>query len=84
MTHFARTHYSIIPLFQHSNCERSELSSASDIPINVYATYAYWDGDIYSNWLLHGQILFGIFLFATVPIAWKRVGARGKKEDVLQ
>jgi hypothetical protein len=22
-----QTHYSIIPLFQHSNCERSELSS---------------------------------------------------------
>ena len=25
--HYPRTHYSTIPLFQHSNCERSELSS---------------------------------------------------------
>jgi len=24
---FPQTHYSIIPTFQHSNCERSELSS---------------------------------------------------------
>ena len=28
LSHFPRTHYSIIPVFQHSNCERSELSSA--------------------------------------------------------
>ena len=27
LSHFPRTHYSIIPVFQHSNCERSELSS---------------------------------------------------------
>jgi len=27
LSHFSRTHYSNIPLFQHSNCERSELSS---------------------------------------------------------
>jgi len=25
--HYPRTHYSTIPLFHHSNCERSELSS---------------------------------------------------------
>ena len=24
--HFSKTHYSIIPVFQHSNCERSELT----------------------------------------------------------
>ena len=30
LSHFSRTHYSMIPLFQHSNCERSELSSASE------------------------------------------------------
>jgi hypothetical protein len=29
MSHFTKTHYSIIPVFQHSNCERSELSSSS-------------------------------------------------------
>ncbi len=27
--HFPITHYSIIPVFQYSNCERSELSSIS-------------------------------------------------------
>jgi hypothetical protein len=26
-THISRTHYPIIPIFQHSNSERSELSS---------------------------------------------------------
>jgi len=26
-THFPITHYSIIPILQYSNCERSELSS---------------------------------------------------------
>jgi hypothetical protein len=26
-SHFTKTHYSSIPLFQHSSCERSELSS---------------------------------------------------------
>ena len=26
LSHFPRTHCSIIPLFQHSNCERSELT----------------------------------------------------------
>ncbi len=25
--HFPKTHYSIIPVFQYSNCERSDLSS---------------------------------------------------------
>ncbi len=31
MSHFARTHYSSIPVFQYSNCERSELSTQSDL-----------------------------------------------------
>jgi len=31
------THYSITPVFQHSNCERSELSSKIKIPIEFRA-----------------------------------------------
>jgi len=65
--------------FPHQGMMLAVLIMASDIPINLYVTYAYWDSDIYSNWLLYGQILFGIFLFATVPIAWKRVGGRSSK-----
>jgi hypothetical protein len=28
--HYPRTHYSTIPLFHHSNCERSELTCVSE------------------------------------------------------
>ena len=30
ISHFSKTHYSIIPVFHYSNCERSELSSVDD------------------------------------------------------
>jgi len=39
LSHFSRTHYSTIPLFHHSNCERSELTWEYDgpnYPHNVY------------------------------------------------
>ena len=45
----------------------------SDIAVNLYATYTFWNGDIYTNRLLQLQILFGIFVFSTVPIVWKRL-----------
>ena len=32
LSHFPRTHYSIIPVVHYSNCERSELSSVSKMP----------------------------------------------------
>ena len=35
-SHFPRTHYSIIPVFQHSNCERSELSPAWNCKCGLY------------------------------------------------
>ena len=31
LSHFSRTHYSTIPLFQHSNCERSELTCVNQV-----------------------------------------------------
>ncbi len=33
--HFPITHYSIIPVFQYSNCERSELSSNIGIRLKI-------------------------------------------------
>ena len=36
MIHFSRTQSSIIPVFQHSNCERSELSSKVGKADNIF------------------------------------------------
>ena len=51
------------------------LIMVSDIAVNLYATYALWNSDLFSNTILQLQILFGIFLFLTVPILWKRIAA---------
>ena len=45
----------------------------SDIAVNLYATYTFCNSDIFSDGTLQAQILFGIFLFLTVPIAWKKL-----------
>ena len=34
LLHFSRTHYSIVPVFQYSNCERSELSFPSAMSVD--------------------------------------------------
>ena len=45
----------------------------SDIAVNLYVTYVFNHGDIFSSWILVSQILFGLFVFITVPVAWKRL-----------
>lgn len=56
------------------------LIMVSDIAVNLYATYSLWNSDLFSNILLQLQMLFGIFLFLTVPILWKRVAASTSKK----
>ncbi len=45
----------------------------SDIAVNLYVTYIFEHSDIFSSWRLEIQILFGLFVFITVPVAWKRL-----------
>jgi hypothetical protein len=56
------------------------LIMVSDIAVNLYATYSFGNSDIFSDRLLQLQILFGIFLFLTVPILWKKVTASTSKK----
>jgi len=52
----------------------SILIMASDIAVNVSVTlYFYFLNGIPSNGRLLLQIAFGIFVFLTAPIAWKRI-----------
>jgi len=55
------------------------LIMVSDIAVNLYATYSFWNSDIFTNRSLQLQILFGIFLFLTVPILWKKIGTSTSK-----
>jgi len=51
----------------------------SDIAVNLYVTYVFNHSDVFSSWKLESQILFGVFVFITVPIAWKRLGLSSSK-----
>lgn len=58
--------------FPYHGMALAVLIMLSDIAVNLYATYSFLNTDIFSDGSLQLQILFGIFLFLTVPIAWKR------------
>jgi hypothetical protein len=49
------------------------LIMVSDIAVNLYATYVLFPGAMMPDAPLLSQIAFGVFLFVTVPIAWKRL-----------
>jgi hypothetical protein len=52
----------------------------SDIAVNLYANYVLLHGNSVPDATLVSQIVFGLFLFVTVPIAWKRL----RKSQVSQ
>lgn len=52
----------------------------SDIAVNLYAHYVLLHGSTVPDATLFSQIAFGLFLFVTVPIAWKRL----RKSQVSQ
>ena len=52
------------------------LIMASDIPINLYVLYVLRESDIFSNWGVPCQIIFGLFLFVSVPLVRKQVVRR--------
>jgi len=45
----------------------------SDIAVNLYAAYVLFPATMMPDTTLLSQIAFGIFLFVTVPMAWKRL-----------
>ena len=49
------------------------LIMVSDIAVNLYAAYVLFPGAMMPDTPLLSQIAFGLFLFVTVPIAWKRL-----------
>lgn len=52
----------------------SVLIMASDIAVNFSVTlYSYFQTGIFSDGLLWAQVAFGLFVFVTVPIPWKRI-----------
>jgi len=47
---------------------------ASDLAVNLSITlYYYYKMGVFSNGLLSLQISFGLFVFLTVPTAWRRI-----------
>ena len=60
--------------FPFSGIILSVLIMASDIAINAGVTvYFYYQTGIFSLGRLPLQIAFGVFVFITTPIAWKRI-----------
>lgn len=55
------------------------LIMVSDIAVNLYVTYVVNHSDVFSSWKLDSQIFFGVFVFTTVPIAWKMLGRSSPK-----
>ncbi len=65
----------ILLLFSpHSGMVLSMFIMATDIAINMsVGLYYYFQTGIFTLDRLHLQICFGIFIFVTVPIAWRRI-----------
>jgi hypothetical protein len=45
----------------------------TDIAVNTYSTYHFWDLTIGTNVFLQLQILFGVFVFITSPLMLRRL-----------
>jgi hypothetical protein len=53
------------------------LIMVSDIAVNLYATYILFPSTIMPDTPLLSQIAFGLLLFVTVPIVWKKLKKAG-------